>query len=75
MLQGVEWGKDAYDILEGAACTVILTEWNEFRSMDWEKFKGRVSNPLLVDMRNIYKLSEMRGTGVHYISLGRPVVN
>jgi UDPglucose 6-dehydrogenase len=75
MLEGVEWCKDAYDTLEGAACTVILTEWNEFRSMDWDKFKQKVSNPVLVDMRNIYKLSEMRDTGIRYISLGRPVVH
>jgi UDPglucose 6-dehydrogenase len=74
MLQNVAWCKDAYDTSEGAACTVILTEWNEFRSMDWTKFKERVSNPLLVDMRNIYKLAEMRETGIRYISLGRPVV-
>ena len=74
MLQGVTWCKDAYDTLENASCTVILTEWNEFRSMNWDKFKGLVSIPLLVDMRNIYKLAEMRETGVRYISLGRPVV-
>ncbi len=74
MLQGIAWSDNAYDLLDDADCTVILTEWNEFRSINWDKFKERVNEPLLIDMRNIYKLSEMKTTGIRYVSLGRPTV-
>lgn len=73
-LENVTWGEDAYDVLEGADCTVILTEWNEFRSLQWVKFKERVKATLIVDLRNIYKLSDMKAEGISYISLGRPTV-
>lgn len=74
MLENLEWCEDAYETLGDADCVVILTEWNEFRSLNWARFKELVKTPLLVDMRNIYKPGEMQETGVRYVSLGRPEV-
>ncbi|MCX7338169.1 MAG: UDP-glucose/GDP-mannose dehydrogenase family protein [Alphaproteobacteria bacterium] len=73
-LEGVNWATDAYDAIAGTDGVVILTEWNEFRALDLEKVKTLLStpaghNPLMIDLRNIYKPAEMNG--IDYISIGR----
>jgi UDPglucose 6-dehydrogenase len=50
---------------------VILTEWNEFRALDFAKVKAALKTPLMVDLRNIYRPSQMRDAGFTYISVGR----
>ena len=70
----VIWGTSAYDILEGARALVIVTEWNEFRALDLKRIKTLMKVPLIVDLRNIYRLSEMREEGLYYVSVGRPEV-
>jgi len=67
----LDYRKDAYDALEGADGVVILTEWNEFRALDLERVKTALKAPL-VDLRNIYRPSQMREAGFEYISVGRP---
>jgi UDPglucose 6-dehydrogenase len=67
----VKWQKNEYDTIEGTDCTVILTEWNEFRSLDKNTYKTLAKKPLIVDLRNIYPLQEMKDAGIEYISLGR----
>ncbi|MBI4915904.1 MAG: UDP-glucose/GDP-mannose dehydrogenase family protein [Acidobacteria bacterium] len=63
---------DAYDAAKGADCLVILTEWNQFRSLDLEKLKGLLRRPNLVDLRNVYEPARMREAGFTYDSVGRP---
>jgi UDPglucose 6-dehydrogenase len=62
---------DAYDALQGADGVVILTEWNEFRALDFAKVKAALKTPLMVDLRNIYRPSQMAAEGFRYISVGR----
>ena len=71
LLPGVEWKKNPYDVALKADALVILTEWNEFRSLDLDRLKELLNEPLLIDFRNIYKIEEMRNAGFHYISIGR----
>ena len=71
LLPNVEWKKETYEALQGAAVAVILTEWNEFRSIDFERAKEVMAAPVLVDLRNIYKPEEMAKTGFSYSSIGR----
>jgi UDPglucose 6-dehydrogenase len=65
---------DAYDAMEGADCVAILTEWNQFRALSFERMKKLVKRPVLVDLRNIYKPAEMAAAGIEYHSIGRPHV-
>jgi UDPglucose 6-dehydrogenase len=65
---------DAYAALEGADGVVILTEWNEFRALDLRAAKRLLKQPLMVDLRNIYRPDEMAKAGFTYISVGRPPV-
>ena len=70
----VEMCPDAYAALEGADGVVILTEWNEFRALDLKTAKRLLKQPLMVDLRNIYRPEEMAKSGYSYISVGRPAV-
>ena len=67
----IELCHDTYDALEGADGVVILTEWNEFRALDFAKVKAALKSPLMVDLRNIYRPSQMQEAGFRYISVGR----
>ena len=74
LLDGVVWCSDAYDAMEGADAAVILTEWNQLRSLDLERARALLTQTVLVDLRNIYRADEMRAAGFAYTSLGRRAV-
>ena len=67
----LDYRKDAYDALDGADGVVILTEWNEFRALDLPRVKAALKQPLMVDLRNIYRPAQMAEAGFRYISVGR----
>jgi len=71
-LSNLTWSKSAYDAMKGADAVLILTEWNEFRALDFHKVASLLSYPLLIDLRNIYRPEEMMAAGFDYISIGRP---
>lgn len=70
----VEFSKTYYDILSGADALVICTEWNEYRTPDFQRMKGLMKSPVIFDGRNLYDLAMMREAGITYYSVGRPVV-
>jgi UDPglucose 6-dehydrogenase len=73
-LTNIVWAKSAYEAMKDADGVLILTEWNEFRALDFHKMAGVLRYPLLIDMRNIYRPEEMIAAGFDYVSVGRPVV-
>lgn len=68
----IEYCTDAYHALDGADGVAILTEWNEFRALDLSRIKTMLKQPLMVDLRNIYRPADMAARGFTYISVGRP---
>ena len=62
---------DEYDAAEGADLLVLATEWNQFRSLDFERLKGLLAKPVVVDLRNIYEPETMRSFGFEYVGVGR----
>jgi UDPglucose 6-dehydrogenase len=62
---------DAYACAEGASALVIVTEWEQFRALDFERLKGVMARPVLVDLRNIYSPEEIARHGFAYASVGR----
>jgi len=62
---------NAYEALTGADGAVLLTEWNEFRALDLPRVKAALKFPVMVDLRNIYKPTQMAEAGFHYVSVGR----
>jgi len=71
LLSDVKWMNDTYAALADASVAVILTEWNEFRSLDFARAQSLMASPILVDLRNIYNPNEMVNTGFSYTSIGR----
>jgi UDPglucose 6-dehydrogenase len=62
---------DPYEAMTGADAVVFLTEWNSYRALDLGRMKAVLRQPVVVDMRNIYRPSEMRAAGFRYSSIGR----
>jgi UDPglucose 6-dehydrogenase len=59
------------DAVEGADTLVIVTEWQEFRSPDFEALKVRLKNPVIIDGRNIYDPDHLKSLGFRYLAIGR----
>lgn len=70
----IQFCKSMYDTLEGADCLCIMTEWQEFRSPDFERMAELLHEPLIFDGRNVYDLDQMKSLGFQYVSIGRPKV-
>jgi UDPglucose 6-dehydrogenase len=51
---------------------VIITEWDQFRALDLERLARTLRDKVLVDLRNIYPIEEVRESGLVYSSIGRP---
>jgi UDPglucose 6-dehydrogenase len=71
LLPDVEYLKDAYQVAAGADALVLITEWNEFRHLDMARVKQLMRRPIIVDGRNIYDPTAMRGLGFTYRGIGR----
>ena len=71
-LDGVVWCDNAYDTMIDAEALTIITEWNEFRALDFDHVKSLMKRPVMVDLRNIYNPDEMAAAGFHYTCVGRP---
>ncbi len=70
-LQDVEYVDDTYSTITGADALVLITEWNQFRSLDLDKVKRLLKTPIVIDLRNIYEPLKMREHGFTYVSVGR----
>ena len=71
LLPNVAFCKDAYDCAEGASALVIVTEWEQFRALDFARLKKTMARPVLVDLRNIYRPEEVARHGFAYEGVGR----
>jgi UDPglucose 6-dehydrogenase len=71
LLSNVAFCKDAYDCAQGASALVIVTEWEQFRALDFARLKKVMERPVLVDLRNIYRPEEVVRHGFAYESVGR----
>jgi len=70
-LGGVAFGRDAYDCAAGCDALVLVTEWNEFRALDFGKLEKAMRGRVLVDLRNVYEPREVRELGWTYAGVGR----
>ncbi|HEX4986499.1 MAG TPA: UDP-glucose/GDP-mannose dehydrogenase family protein [Burkholderiales bacterium] len=69
---GVRFASSTVEALDGADALVIVTEWKEFRSPDFDDMKRRLKSPVVFDGRNLYDPAMMRAAGFEYFSMGRP---
>jgi UDPglucose 6-dehydrogenase len=66
----INYADNAYAALEGADALLLVTEWREFRVPDWNRVKGSLNQPVVIDGRNIYSGPELRELGFHYSGIG-----
>lgn len=71
VFEDLPWSQNAYDCCNDADAVLILTDWTEFRALNLKELRKRVKNPLLIDLRNIYPISEVESAGFAYYSVGR----
>lgn len=71
LLDGVEFKDGPYEAVEGADVVVIVTEWDQFRALDLDRVKALLRQPVMVDLRNIYRPDDMAARGFRYASIGR----
>jgi len=67
----LRFAKDVYQALKGADCLALVTEWEEFANLDWEKVKKLMRGNLIADGRNLYELEKMQKLGFDYFGMGR----
>ncbi|HEY6907222.1 MAG TPA: UDP-glucose/GDP-mannose dehydrogenase family protein, partial [Ignavibacteriaceae bacterium] len=70
----IEYCKNPYEALENSDALVIVTEWNEFRTPDYQKIKKMLKKPVIFDGRNLYDLTKMEELGFTYYSIGRKTI-
>jgi UDPglucose 6-dehydrogenase len=68
----IEYAKDAAAVAKGADAVVILTEWPQFKQLDWKAMHDAMARPLLLDGRNLLDPAAMKAIGFEYHSIGRP---
>jgi len=71
LFTGVTFCRDVYETARGADCLVIMTEWNEFKELDFARIKRSMRQPLIIDGRNIYDPVALRRLGFRYVGIGR----
>lgn len=67
----IEYMPNAYEAAKDADCVVLMTEWNEFKEVDWKKLKGIMKQPVIIDGRNIYDPAKLKELGFKYVGMGR----
>ena len=71
ILRQVRFCQDPYEVCRGSDCLLIVTEWDEFKELDFAKVKKLLKRPFIVDGRNIYEPQKLKKQGFTYISIGR----
>ncbi len=71
-ISGITLCKDPYEVARRADCLLVVTEWDEFKELDFKRLKKQMRCALIIDGRNIYDPEEMSKFGFKYISIGRP---
>ena len=72
LLPGVDLKDGAYAAAEHADAVVVLTEWDQFLGLDLDRLKLLMRQPIVVDLRNVWRPDDMRARGFTYSSVGRP---
>ncbi len=71
ILPQVKFCLDPYDACRGSDCLLVLTEWDEFKELDFQKIKSLLKRPLIFDGRNIYDPRKLHKLGFTHIGIGR----
>lgn len=68
----LKYSADPYEVARGADALLVLTEWEQFRRLDWKRVRKEMARALVIDARNMLRPATMRELGFEYESFGRP---
>jgi UDPglucose 6-dehydrogenase len=72
LLPGVEFFSDPYQAADGADAAVLVTEWDVLRALDLRKIRRSMTQPILVDLRNVYPPEDVEAAGLRWHGIGKP---
>jgi UDPglucose 6-dehydrogenase len=70
-VQNIIYVDSKYDAIKDSDALVLLTEWKEFRTPDFEKIKSLLKSPIIFDGRNQYNLFNLEEKGIEYYQIGK----
>jgi UDPglucose 6-dehydrogenase len=70
-IQNITYVESKYDVLKDSDALVLLTEWKEFRSPDFEEIKAQLKTPVIFDGRNQYTNCDFDSKGIEYYRIGK----
>lgn len=73
MVKDITFCEDAYALAKGCDCLLLITEWDEFKDLDFDKIKKFMNHPVIFDGRNFYHDKGLEKLGFEYHGIGRPV--
>ena len=68
----LSYSADPYEVARGADALLILTEWDQYRRLDWKQVQREMARALVIDGRNMLRPADMAALGFEYLSFGRP---
>jgi UDPglucose 6-dehydrogenase len=68
----IQYAADAYGTAKDADALMLVTEWEQFKNLDWQRIHDSMARPLLLDGRNLLDPAKMKAIGFEYHSMGRP---
>ena len=71
LLKNINYCTDSYEVAKDADALLVLTEWNEFKLLDFAKIKKLMKNPVIFDGRNIYDPQKLKDLNFRYFGVGR----
>lgn len=69
--EGIQYVENSYEACEGADMVVLMTEWNQYRALDLDRIASLLSQPIFVDLRNVYDPQTLKEKGFTYFGVGR----
>ncbi|MFA5156010.1 MAG: UDP-glucose/GDP-mannose dehydrogenase family protein [Candidatus Omnitrophota bacterium] len=73
--KALKFCRDPYEAAKSCDCLIVLTEWDEFKELDFASVRKMMKRPLVIDGRNIYDPQAMKKSGFTYVSIGRKKVS
>ena len=74
-LKNIDWKNDPYDVAHDADAIILMTKWDEFKSLCMTKIGEKLNKKIMIDLHNIFDPKTMYDTGFYYASIGRPDTN
>lgn len=73
LFPAIHYCADAYEVADGSEALMIVTEWDNFKELDWPHIKSLMQRPLILDGRNLLNSDDMLALGFEYVGVGKPI--